>query len=95
MSLPTLTPDQAKRLLDQRAILVDFREADEHAREEISGARQMSLSKLDEADLALREGKPVIFHCKSGTRTKGNAARLAGKVVGRCEPFLIEGSLDG
>ena len=69
MSLPRISPAEARRLLDQGAILVDIREADEHAREKIAGARHLPLSKLDEADLALHEGKPVIFHCKSGART--------------------------
>ena len=94
MSLPTLTPGEAKRLLEQGAILVDIREADEHARENIPGARLMSLSKLDEADLALHEGQPVIFHCKSGARTKGNAGRLAEKVGGSCEAYIVEGGID-
>ena len=79
---------------DQGAILVDIREADEHAREKVTGARHLPLSKLDEADLALHEGKPVIFHCKSGARTMGNASRLAQKVGGACEAFIIEGGLD-
>ncbi|MBB4041563.1 rhodanese-related sulfurtransferase [Microvirga flocculans] len=95
MSLPSLSPEHAKRLLDRGAILVDIREVDEHAREKIPGAKLMSLSKLDEADLALLEGRPVIFHCKSGARTKGNAARLAGKVGGACEAFIVEGGIDG
>ncbi len=47
-----------------------------------SGARHLPLSKLDEADLALHEGKPVIFHCKSGARTMDNASRLAQKAGG-------------
>jgi rhodanese-related sulfurtransferase len=94
MLLPTLTPSEAKRLLDQGAILVDIREADEHAREKIPGARLMSLSKLDDADLALHEGRPVIFHCKSGARTKGNSARLANKVGEACEAFIVEGGID-
>jgi rhodanese-related sulfurtransferase len=94
MTLPTLTPAEAKRLLDQGAILVDIREPDEHARENVPGARLMSLSKLDEAELALHEGKPVIFHCKSGARTKGNAVRLAGKVGEACEAFIVEGGIE-
>ncbi|MDF2687458.1 MAG: hypothetical protein K0Q80_423, partial [Microvirga sp.] len=32
MSLATLSPTEARRLLDQGALLVDIREADEHAR---------------------------------------------------------------
>jgi rhodanese-related sulfurtransferase len=50
-------------------VLVDVREADEHAREKIPGARHLPLSKLDEADLALPRSKPVLFHCHSGART--------------------------
>ncbi|MBM1172117.1 rhodanese family protein [Microvirga arabica] len=94
MSLPTLSPTEAKRLLDQGAILVDIREADEHARENIPGARLASLSRLEQADLALPEGQPVIFHCKSGARTQGNAARLAAKVGSASEAFVLEGGLD-
>ncbi len=94
MSLPKISPLSAKRLLDQGAILVDIREADEHAREKVIGAHHLPLSKLDEADLALHEGKPVIFHCKSGARTMGNASRLAQKASGACEAFIIEGGLD-
>jgi rhodanese-related sulfurtransferase len=94
MSLPTISPDQAKRLLEEGAMLVDIREADEHAREKIAGARLMPLSKLDEADLAVHEGKPVLFHCKSGARTLANAPRLAGKAGGTCEVYIVEGGLD-
>ena len=82
MSLPTISPSDAKRLLGEGAILVDIREADEHAREKIPGARLMPLSTLDEADFALHDGKPVVFHCKSGARTQGNASRLASKAEG-------------
>ena len=94
MSLPKIAPLDAKRLLDQGAILVDIREADEHAREKVLGAHHLALSTLDQADLALHEGRPVIFHCKSGARTMGNASRLAQKVGGGCEAFIIDGGLD-
>ena len=93
MSLRTISPAEARRLLDQGAILVDVREADEHARERVAGARHLPLSSLDAADLALHEGKPVIFHCRSGARTQGNAARLAQK-AGDCEAFVIDGGID-
>ena len=94
MSLPRIRPAEALRLLQQGATLVDIREADEHAREKITGVHHLPLSKLDEANLALHEGKPVIFHCKSGARTAGNASRLAQKVGGACEAFVLEGGLD-
>lgn len=94
MSLPKISPIEARRLLDRGAILVDIREADEHAREKIAGARHLPLSRLDEADLALHEGSPVIFHCRSGARTTEHAPRLAEKTGETCETFIIEGGLD-
>ncbi len=93
MPLPTITVDKAKRLLDEGAILVDIREADEHAREKIAGARHLPLSSLEEAELAAREGKPVLFHCKSGARTRTHASRLARK-VGGCDAYIVEGGLE-
>lgn len=94
MPLPKISPAEAQRLLQDGAILVDIREPDEHAREKVLGAHHLPLSKLDEADLALHGGKPVIFHCRSGARTTTNASRLAEKVGGACDAFIIEGGLD-
>ena len=94
MTLPTISPAEAHRLLSQGATLVDIREADEHARENIPGAQHVPLSRLDEADLALHEGRPVVFHCKSGARTKGNASQLAEKVGGVSDVYILEGGLD-
>lgn len=94
MSLPTIKPAEARRLLDGGALLIDIREADEYARENIPSARHLPLSKLDEAELAVRRGQLVIFHCKSGARTKANAPRLAAKLGETCEAFIVEGGLD-
>lgn len=94
MSLPTIHPAQARHLLAKGAILIDIREADEHARENIPGSRNLPLSKLGEADLAAHQGKQVIFHCKSGARTRANASRLASKLEGTCEAFIVEGGID-
>ena len=69
--LKPLTPAEAKALVDQgRAILVDIRETNEHARENIAGAALAPLSRIaaGEAEAAAK-GKLVIFHCQSGMRT--------------------------
>lgn len=87
MTLPTVTPEKARHLLNQGAILIDIREADERARERIAGARHLPLSKLDEVDLALHDGKPVIFHCRSGARTLANSARLAARAGESAKPM--------
>lgn len=94
MTLPSISPAEAARLIRERgAILVDVREADEHARERIPGARNIPLWTLQEADLAIQQGQPVLFHCRSGARTEGNALRLAAKVC-TAEAFMVEGGLD-
>jgi rhodanese-related sulfurtransferase len=94
MTLPTITPERAKRLIEDGAILIDIREADEHARERIPGAHHLALSRLDDADLAVHQGKPVIFHCRTGARTKSNAGRLAGRLGSGCDAYVVEGGLD-
>ncbi len=94
MTLRTVTPDEARRLIEEGAILVDVREADEHARVRIPGAHHLPLSRLDEATLAVQQGRPVIFHCRSGARTRGNAGRLAERLGADCEAYAVEGGLD-
>jgi rhodanese-related sulfurtransferase len=94
MTLSTISPANAKHLTDEGAILVDIREADEHARERIPGARHLALSMFDKAGPVEHGGKPVIFHCRSGARTLGNAPRLAAKAGDTSQVFIIEGGLD-
>lgn len=91
--LQTITPDQAAQLLREGATLVDVREPDEHARERIPAARNLPLSRLGQAAPALPAGRPVLFHCRSGARTAGQAAQLAA-AAGGCEAYIVEGGLD-
>jgi rhodanese-related sulfurtransferase len=62
VTLRTIGAHEAKRLIDDGAILVDIREGDEHAREHIPGVRHLALSTLDEADLAVHRGR-AAEHC--------------------------------
>ncbi len=94
MSPRIITPEHAKRLLDNGAVLVDIRAADEHAREWIPGAHHLPLSEFNRNDISLDAGRPVIFYCRSGARTTNSAPLLASKVSGTCEAFIIEGGLD-
>ena len=90
MSLQSIDPATAKRLIDEGALLVDIREIDEHASERIPGARNHPLSRL--APMAAGDAKAVIFHCRSGARTSMNAARL-GAAAG-CQAYLLAGGID-
>lgn len=91
--LKTISPQRAAELVRSGAVLVDIREADEHAREHIAGARHHALSRIDHST-PIRDGDDVvIFHCRSGARTKGNAARLA-NTASSCETYILDGGLD-
>jgi rhodanese-related sulfurtransferase len=89
MTLRTISPKDAKRLIESGAVLIDDRAPDEHARERITGARNHPLNALHSLDSS---GTPVIFHCRSGQRTAANATRLAD--AAQCEAYLLEGGLD-
>jgi rhodanese-related sulfurtransferase len=92
-NLKTVSPDRAAELIRSGAVLVDIREADEHAREHIPGAQHHALSRID-AKTPVHAGDDVlIFHCRSGARTKGNAARLAAAAP-KCDIYVLEGGLD-
>jgi len=90
--LKTVTPQRAAELIRAGAVLVDIREADEFARERIPGARHHALSRLDKESPARTGDSVVVFHCRSGARTKGNAPRLA--AASACEAYILEGGLD-
>lgn len=90
MSLPSIGPVEAKRLLEQGAVLIDIRETDEYARENIPGARNKPLNELPVLDGV--EGAPVIFHCRSGNRTAANAGRLA--AARPRDAYVLDGGID-
>jgi rhodanese-related sulfurtransferase len=94
MSLRSISPQDAKRLIDDGATLIDVREADEHARERIPGARNIALSRLDTAAVRADGARRIVFHCRSGARTHANAARLADHAGPACEAYVLEGGLD-
>jgi rhodanese-related sulfurtransferase len=94
MSRPLIPihPESARRLIDSdAAVLVDIREPLERARERIPGSVAMPLSSFEAQSERLR-GRVVVFHCKSGGRTRSNAVRLA---AAECrEAYVLEGGLD-
>jgi rhodanese-related sulfurtransferase len=89
----TIGPERAAELIKQGAVLIDIRESNEYARENIPGARHHALSQIG-ARHPVRAGDTVlIYHCKSGARTRINAGRLAG-ASGDCEVFLLGGGIE-
>ncbi len=92
--LKTISPARAAELMRDGAVLIDIREADEHARERIPGAHHHALSRIDAANPVHPGDDVLIFHCRSGMRTKGNAAKLAAAAPRDCEMFVLEGGID-
>ncbi len=89
MSLPTISPKDAKRLIDQGGTLIDIRGADERTREQIPGSHHDPLTNLSELSGV---ASPIIYHCRSGLRTAQNAGRL--RAAAPCEAYILEGGLD-
>lgn len=91
-SLGAISPAEARVLGAKGATIIDVREADEFAREHIPGARNTPLGTL--AQESARQGGILVYHCKSGMRTKANAEKLAA-AAGNCEAYILDGGIDG
>ena len=76
--LPNITPAEAQKLLqDNKARIVDIREADEIAALRIAGAEAAPLSVISWMSLApANADMPIIFTCNSGNRTSKNSDLL-------------------
>jgi rhodanese-related sulfurtransferase len=83
---------EAKRLVDGGAVLIDVREPGEYAAENIPGARNHPLSSLAESPPGPALGK-VVFHCKSGGRTRMASAALASCTD--AEAYIMDGGIEG
>ncbi len=94
MTIQSISPAEAKTLLAQGAALIDIRERDEYARENIPEAHLLSLSAIEHGD-RLGPFEPydtVIFYCQSGTRSSQNAQKLA-EAVAPAKVLLLEGGV--
>jgi rhodanese-related sulfurtransferase len=92
--LKTISPARAADLVRNGAVLIDIREDDEYARERIPGARHHALSRID-TETPVRDGDDIIiFHCRSGARTRGSAAGLGAAAADACEAYILDGGLE-
>ena len=90
MTLKHITATEAKKLVDEGALLVDVREVNEYTGENIPGARNEPLSRIGQAPIT---GAPaIVFHCKSGARTRMNAHALAGCTD--AEVYILDGGIE-
>ncbi len=94
MSNAAISPLEAARAVQSgRAVLIDIRERQEHARAHIPGAVLVPLSNLEKQDLSSEKSRApmAIFHCHSGMRTTMNLGRLRG--LGFAQTRILDGGL--
>ena len=64
------TPQQVAELLEQGEIqLIDVRQPEEREAGRIAGDRFIELSKLAAEVDSVDRGRPVVFYCRSGSRS--------------------------
>lgn len=87
---------EVKRWLEaDEVVLIDVREAEEHAAESIPGAISLPLSRFDAAQLPpVPAGKRLVFHCRSGVRC-GTAADRAVSQGYDGEIYRLDGGIFG
>jgi len=93
-AMTPISPERAAALVREGAMLVDIRERDEYVREHIEGARHHAVSMLDRASPAQPGDEVLVFHCKSGARTKANAERIAATLPEGIQTYILEGGID-
>ena len=75
--LSDIAPASARELIDSgRAILIDVREPSENRAERIAGSLLVPLSRFDPAAIPSEPGKSVIFHCRTGRRSRSAAQKV-------------------
>jgi rhodanese-related sulfurtransferase len=96
LTAPTeIDPTDANDLLSRGdSVLVDVREADEHARERIHGARLMPLASVSAARVAGLASNRVLIHCKSGRRGADAVARCASLAGSGIEVLNVRGGIE-
>ena len=90
MTLTAIQPEEAERLIASGAKLIDIRDADEHSRERIAGAANHPLARIERF---VPDAGSLIFHCRTGMRTKNSAPRLASAAPdSTC--YVLSGGID-
>lgn len=75
--IPSLSPQEAHRLMQGGAVMLDVRHPDERQRQHIGGSLHVPLGDLSRQASTLPRDKVIICQCASGKRSQLAAAQLA------------------
>jgi rhodanese-related sulfurtransferase len=90
-----IDPRDAQTALSRgECVLVDVREADEHARERIAGSVLLPLSALTPQQVNALGANRVAIHCKSGRRGADAVARCAGLAAAGITVVNVRGGIE-
>lgn len=84
---------QATRMINDGAVILDVRGADEFATGHLANSRNIPVAELDKRAGELPAGKPLVVLCDSGSRAARAAAAL--RRAGRTDVFCLNGGLSG
>lgn len=71
--------EEARKLVDEGAQLVDVRADHEWEMGRIEGAKHLPLAELSERVGEIEKDRPVVFYCRGGNRSTMATEALAGK----------------
>jgi rhodanese-related sulfurtransferase len=88
-----ISPQELIRLMNQGALVLDLRTANEYAAGHINGARPMPSDQLPRAAETLKKHKEklVVVYCDAGSRAPAAARQLAAQ--GFTKVFSLRGGL--
>jgi rhodanese-related sulfurtransferase len=90
---PDYTPQEVADLLSRDEIqLVDVREDDEYQAGRIAGATLIGLRELAARAPSISRGKPIVFYCRTGSRSAMAADAFRG--AGFAAHNMLGGLLD-
>jgi rhodanese-related sulfurtransferase len=92
-SLIAISPQDAIRLMNRGALVIDIRGADQYAAGHISGARRMDGEQILSAGETLKKykQKPLIVYCESGSLAMSATRQL--KEQGFAQAFNLRGGI--
>jgi rhodanese-related sulfurtransferase len=88
---PQLDTLAATRLMNDGAVVVDVREAEEFSAGHLTSAKHIPVGDIDKRISDIPADKPVLVYCATGTRSGKAAAAL--KKAGRDQIFNLNGGI--